>query len=297
MSNHKSVIKKVIIPIAGLGTRFLPLSKAVAKETMPLVDMPIIQYLVEEAKNSGVEEIIFVINKEKKFILDYFKNDPVLKKLLQQRKKTQELQELEKLENLIKSLKISVVYQEKPLGDGHAILQAASKAKNEPVGVLFGDDIVESETPCLQQLANIYKTCQQPVLSLCSVPKEKLSGYGVVNVDKIARRVYKVKKIVEKPASGKEPSDLAVVGKYILTPEVFNFLKSTKPTDKGEIILAKALDDMLQAGKSIYGHEINGKWLECGTKLDWLKTHAYLSLRSPLFGEEIKKFLRENKLI
>lgn len=297
MRNQNNGLKKVIIPIAGAGTRFLPLSKIVPKEAMPLVDKPILQKLVEEAKDSGADHIIFVINEEKKNILDYFKNDNDLKKLLKQRKKEKELQELERLEDLMRSLKISFVYQDKPLGDGHAILQVASKIKDETVGVLFGDDIVESEIPCLKQLNNIHKTCQRPVLALSSVPKEKLSNYGVVKVEKISRRVYKVKDIIEKPLPDQAPSDLAIVGKYILTPEVFDFLKTTKPTFRGEIILANAFHNMLQAGKSIYGYEIDGKWLECGTKLEWLKTQTYLSLKDSRFGPEIKTFLKENKLI
>jgi UTP--glucose-1-phosphate uridylyltransferase len=297
MKNQDATIKKVIIPIAGLGTRFLPLSKIIPKEAMPLVDKPVLQKLVEEARGFGAEQIIFVISKDKKPILNYFKNNPELKKLLKQRGKNKELQELNNLENLTKPLSFSFVEQKKPLGDGHAILQVGQKIREETVGVLFGDDIVESETPCLEQLNSVYKTCQRPVIALCKVPKNKLSNYGMVKVEKIARRVYKIKNIIEKPSIEQAPSDLAIVGKYILTSESFDFLKNTKPNPKGEIILANAFKDMLQAGKSIYGYEIDGKWLECGNKLEWLKTNAYLSLKDPRFGPAIKEFLKENKLI
>lgn len=290
-------IKKVILPIAGLGTRFLPLAKVLPKEIWPLVDKPIIQMLVEEAKDSGIEQIIFIVNKDKKLILDYFKPSPALKNILKMRKKDEALRELEELEKITKEMTFVSVPQTKPLGDGHAILQAISKIDKEPVGVLFGDDIIESETPCLEQLINIYKTCQRPVLALCRLPKGKLSAYGVVAVEQIARRVYKVKKIIEKPKPGEEPSNLAIIGKYILIPEVFDYLKAAKPNRKGEIVLADVFDQMLQAGKSIYGYEIEGKWLECGTKLEWLKSHIYLSLRDPRFAPQLKQFLKEGKLI
>ncbi|MBU3964671.1 UTP--glucose-1-phosphate uridylyltransferase [Patescibacteria group bacterium] len=293
-----SEIKKAILPIAGLGTRFLPLSTIMPKEIWPVVDMPAIQFIVEEAKASGIEEIIFVTNKDKKIILDYFKNSPIsLKKILHSRKKTEAIDALEGLEELIKGITFSSVIQERPLGDGHAILQALPKIRKEPVGVLFGDDIVDSDVPCLQQLINVYATCQRPVLALCRLPKELLPSYGVVQVEKIANRVYKVKKIVEKPKPGEEPSDLAIVGKYILTPEVFDFLKIAKPNEKQEIILADTFDKMLQAGKSIYGYEFEGKWLECGNKMAWLKTDLYLTLKDPRYGAELKKFAKENNLI
>ncbi|MEA3452823.1 MAG: sugar phosphate nucleotidyltransferase [Patescibacteria group bacterium] len=207
-------VKKVILPIAGLGTRFLPLSKIIPKEIWPLVDKPIIQMLIEEARDSGIKQIIFVTSPKKSAILNYFKTDSSLKKILQQRKKQDILKELDVLESFDKKISFSSVIQSKQLGDGHAILQAASKIKKEPVGIMFGDDIVDSETPCLQQLINIYKTCQKPVIALCRLPKEKLPSYGVMAVEKIANRVYKVKKIIEKPAPGEEPSDLAIVGKY-----------------------------------------------------------------------------------
>ena len=290
-------VKKVILPVAGLGTRFLPLSKIMPKEIWPLVDKPIIQTLIEEAKNSGIEQIIFVTSAKKNLILDYFKTAPSLKKVLQTRKKNDILQELEALDKLSKEINFSSVVQKRPLGDGHAVLQALPKIKKEPIGVMFGDDIVDSEVPCLQQLINIYNTCHCPVLALYRLPREMISAYGGVEVEKIARRVYKIKKIVEKPKLGEEPSDLVEFGKYILTPDVFQYLKSAKPNKKGEIILMEVVDKMIQAGKSVYGYEIDGKWLECGDKLKWLKSNLYLSLKDPRFGDELKKFLQENKLV
>jgi UTP--glucose-1-phosphate uridylyltransferase len=291
-------ITKVIIPIAGAGTRFLPLSKIVPKVVWPVIDKPMVEYIVREAKDSGIEEIIFVVPPQKSIVLDYFKPSRFLQALLKKRKRNHLLKELEEVRELTKNLSISQVVQKNPLGDGHAILQALPKIGKQPCAVLFSDDIVESKTPCLAQLLRIFKTSQRPVLALSRIPqREKLSAYGVVEVEKIAKRVFKIRKIVEKPEPDKAPSNLAIVGKYILTPEVFEYLKKAEINKKGEIILAEVLNKMLQDGKNIYGYEFEGKWLECGTKIEWLKTHLYLSLKSEKYGQELKKFIKENKLL
>lgn len=290
-------VKTAIIPVAGLGTRFLPLSKVVPKELWPLVDIPVIQRIITEAKESGICRIVFVLKPENRIILNYLKPDPKIEKILKERKKGELLVELKKLKNLFKDISFSYVLQKKSLGDGHAVLQAAKIVGQEPAACLWADDIVESKTPCLLQLTKIFKTCQKPVLALYRLPPEKLSSYGIVKVEKIANRLYKIKDIVEKPAPGAAPSDLAIVGKYIITPEVFDYLRKAKLGKRGEIILAEILAKMLKEGKLIYGYEIEGKWLECGNKLEWLKSHLYLSLKHPRFGPELKKFLKETKLI
>ena len=161
----------------------------------------------------------------------------------------------------------------------------------EPVAVLFADDVVEAETPCLSQLANIFRTAQEPVVALYQLPKEKISSYGVVKTEKIAARLYKIKGFVEKPKIEEAPSDLAIVGKYILTPDVFKYLKKAKPSEKGEIILAEVLEKMVKDGKTIYGYEFKGKWLECGNKTAYLKSNFEISLKHPQFGPELRKFL------
>ena len=291
-------INKVIVPIAGLGTRFLPLSKVLPKELWPLVDKPVIQYVIEEAKRSGISHIIFVISSEKRVVLDYFKKyylkkSPKLESNLKERKKISHLQELKNLKELRQGLSFSHVLQKKPLGDGHAILQAKNLVKKEPVAVSFGDDIVDSETPCLLQLIKIFKTARKPVIALYQVPKEKVPSYGIVKVERIAGRLYKLKKIVEKPTIEKAPSDLAIVGKYILTPEVFDYLKKAKPQKRGEIVLAEVFDEMIKNGKIIYGYQFKGEWLECGTKDDWLECHFYLSLKHPKFGPKLKEYLKK----
>ena len=294
------MIKKAILPIAGLGTRFLPLSKIFPKEVWPLVDKPVIQYLVEEAKQSGISEIIFVISPEKKVVVDYFQKyylqkSPKLEKRLKEQGRVNLLEELKKMEELCQGLSFNFVFQKKPLGDGHAILQAKDLVKDEPVAVLFGDDIVESKTPCLAQLIKVFKTAQKPVIALSQIPKEKVSSYGIVGIEKIANRLFKIKKIVEKPVIDKTPSDLAIVGKYILTSEVFDYLKKAKPSKKGEIILAEVLEGMLGDGKVIYGYQFEGQWLECGTKEGWLECHFYLTLKHPQYGLKLKEVLKKIK--
>ena len=292
-----SEIKKAVIPIAGLGTRFLPLSKVLPKELWPLVDKPVIQYIIEEAKLSGISEIIFVISPEKKVVFDYFQRYYLqrvekLEKNLKEKNKISLLEELKKLEELSQNLSFSFVFQKKPLGNGHAILQARNLIGGQPTAVLFGDDIVDSKIPCLLQLIKIFKTSQKSVISLQRVEKEKIPSYGIVKIEKITSRLYKIKKIVEKPPIDQAPSDLAIVGKYILVPEVFEYLGKIKSSKSGEILLAKVLDEMLKDGKIIYGYDFEGKWLECGDKISWLKSHFYLSLKHSHYSDQLKKFLK-----
>src|SRR3990167_5331479 len=252
-------IKKAIIPIAGLGTRFLPLSKALPKEFFPLVDKPIIQYIIDEAKKSGITEIVFVLSPRQKTILNYFKKDSELEKILIKRKKENILRDLKDLANS------------------------------------FGDDIIDSDIPALLQLAEIFKTCNAPVLGLKVVPRERVPAYGMITAEKIASRLYKIKKITEKPDLSQVTSNLVVIGKHILTPEVFEYLNKAKPSKKGEIILAEVFDKMLSDGKTIYGYELKGEWLECGDKLKWLKSFLYFSIKDARFGSELKQYIKTIK--
>ena len=288
-------IKKAIIPVAGLGTRFLPLSKVLSKEFFPLGDKPAIQYIVQEIKDSGIEEIIFVISPHQKAILNYFKKNPLLEKILAKRKKEDILKELHDFQDEFKNIKMTFAIQEDPKGDGHAILQAAKYIKNEPVADSFGDDIIYSETPALAQLMNIYNTCSAPVLGLKRLPREKIPAYGSVQVEKISSNLYKIKKIIEKPQLNEIMSDLVILGRHILTPEVFEYLKKAKPSKKGEIILAEVLSKMLDEGKAIYGYELSGEWLECGDKLKWMKSFFYLTLKDSIYKEQLKDYLKTIK--
>ncbi len=286
-------IKKAIVPVAGLGTRFLPLSKASPKELLPVVDKPAIQYIVEEIKKSGISEIVFVLNPKEKMIFEYFQKSSDIENILKKRKKKDLLKEIQEFKDLFKDIKFSYVFQKNPLGDGHAILQAENESKGNPVGVLFGDDIVDFEEPALLQLINVFETCNSPVVALKSLPEKQLSAYGIVKVEKIANRLYKIKEIVEKPNIEEAPSNLAIVGKYIITPDVFDYLKKATPSEKGEIILGEVLGKMIREGKMIYGYEIKGEWLECGDKIKWLKSFLYFALKDARFSGELKNYLRE----
>ena len=288
-------VKKLIVPVAGLGTRFLPLSREISKDFFPLVDKPIIQYVIGEAKKSGIKEIIFVTSPGQKSIFHYFQKDSKLEETLIKRKKDKILKELKDFEEVFEGIKFSFVVQKSPLGDGHAILRAAEHVKGEPVAVSFGDDVVDSDEPAIGQLIKIFKTCNAPVIALKKLPMDKVPAYGVVAVEKIANNLYKIKKIVEKPEQSEAPSDLVIVGKYILTPEVFQYLKKTTPGKKGEIILAEAFDKMLSDGKVIYGFELKGEWLECGDKLKWLKSFFYFALKDPRFKDELRQYLKTLK--
>jgi UTP--glucose-1-phosphate uridylyltransferase len=288
-------IKKVIIPVAGLGTRFLPLSRVVPKDFFPLVDKPVIQYIIEEVKKSGIKEIIFVTSPGQKNISNYFKKSPDLEKLLIKRKRDNALKELKDLEEMFAGITFSYVVQKEPLGDGHALLQAAKLTAGEPVAVSFGDDVVDSDEPAIAQLIKVFQTCNAPVVALKQLPKEKVPAYGVVAVEKIANHLYKIKKIIEKPEPSEIPSNLVIVGKYILTPEVFKYLKKATPSKKGEIILAEVFEKMLSEGKIIYGCELKGEWLECGDKMKWLKSFFYLALKDVRFRDELKQYLKTIK--
>ncbi|OGZ62740.1 MAG: hypothetical protein A2639_02790 [Candidatus Staskawiczbacteria bacterium RIFCSPHIGHO2_01_FULL_34_27] len=289
-------IKKAIIPVAGLGTRFLPLSLAVSKEFFPLVDKPMIQYIIEEVKKSGIKEVIFVISPKQKMIMNYFKTSPELEKLLIKRKKDKILKELKDFEATFEDIKFSFAVQKLPLGDGHAILQAGKFVGSEPVAVSWSDDIIESDVPAIEQLMEIFKTTNNaPVIALKSIPRDKIPAYGSVAVEKISNRLYKIKKIIEKPDPSEIKSDLVIVGRYILTPEVFSYLKKAHPSKKGEIILGEVFDKMLSDGMPLYGYDVKGEWLECGDKSKWLKSFIYLAAKDPVFGKEIKEYIKTIK--
>lgn len=288
-------IKKAIIPVAGLGTRFLPLSRVLTKEFLPLADKPTIQYIVQEMKDSGIEEIIFVVGPNQKAILNYFQKAPELEKILKTRKKEGLLKELADFSETFKEIKMSFVLQKNPGGDGHAILQASKNIKNESVINSFGDDVIFSDVPASLQLMNIFKTCNAPVIGLKRLPREKIPAYGSVCAEKIANNLYKIKKIIEKPTPSQISSDLVVLGRHILTPDVFGYLKKAKPSEKGEIILAEVLAKMLDDGKIIYGYELKGEWLECGDKLKWIKSFFYTCLRDERYREELKQYIKTIK--
>lgn len=289
-------VKKAVILAGGLGTRFLPLSRVVTKELWPLVDKPIIHYLLEELRESGINEVIIVLPSKQSLTSAYLKKDPNLEKILEKRKNEEALLRLKKFHHFLDKFSISFVVQEKPLGNAHALLPAKTKIGKQPFALFFCDDLIDSDLPATTQLMKVFKTAQRPVLGLYRVQKEEIPFYGVVGAERIAQRFFKVKGLVEKPKIEEAPSDLAIVGRYILTPDIFDYIetRTKKGTTKNqELFLTSVLADVLNDGRVIYGYELKGKWLKCGNKLDWLKSHLYLCLKDPRFSEEIKKYLKE----
>jgi len=289
-------VKKAIILTAGLGTRFLPLSKVINKEFWPLVDKPIIQYIIEEAAQANLKQIIFVLRPNDKTLINYFQRNPYLEKILKKKNDVKLLTALKELQNLAKRLSFSYVYQKQPLGDGQAVKQAEKLAQKQPCLVLFSDDVVESKISCAQQLIKVFNQYQKPVIALAKLPPEKLSSYGIVKAKKIKPRLYQIEGIIEKPKPNEAPSNLAVVGKYVIDALVFNYLNK-KITTKGEIRLSGIFNEMIKNGLTIYGYEFKGKWLECGNKLSYLKSNLYFSLKHPQFGKELKKFINQEKIL
>jgi len=292
----KQTIRKAVFPIAGLATRFLPLSKVVSKELIPLVDKPLIHYTVKEAVDAGIKEIIFVTRPKQKDVLQYFQPDPKLEKILQDKKKEEEIKDLKEIQDLARGITFSFAVQKAPLGDGDAVFQAKNLVGDEPFAVFFCDDMIDSEVPALTQLLEVFDTCQRPVIALKQLPPEKLYHYGVVDVEKIANCFYKIKSMVEKPKKGQAPSNLAIVGRSILTPDVFDYLKPQKKLHGHDASLFfPTLGKMAVDGKGVYGYEFKGEWLECGDKLRWFYSFLHFAIKHPSLGEEVKICLRKLK--
>jgi UTP--glucose-1-phosphate uridylyltransferase len=289
-------IKKAIIPAAGLGTRFYPLTKVLPKELLPLSDKPMIDYAVQEVKKTGLSQVIFVIGENKKIIPDYFRKNQKLENFLAKNKERESsLNILKETDKRFENINFSVCQQPSPKGDGDAVFRAKNFIKKEGFAVLFPDDIIDCPIPALSQLIKIFHTAQKPVVGLKKIPKEKAFSYGMVSVEKIANKFYKIKEIKEKPSPNEGFSDLAIVGRYILTPEIFAYLKKAAPNKKNEIILAEALNAQIRDGKIVYGYELSGDWLESGKVIDWMKSNLYLSLKHPNYGPVLRKWLKQMK--
>lgn len=281
------MIKKAILPVAGLGTRFLPATKAQPKEMLAIVDKPVIQYLVEEAVASGITEIIFVTGRGKRAIEDHFDYSAGLEEVLLRQGKADIYKEVRRISNLAK---FTYVRQKEPRGDGDALLCAGHLIDGEAVAVLYGDDIIDAKVPALAQMIKVYEKYKDPVVALERVPRNEISKYGAVKATEIEKRIFEIKSIVEKPTIKKAPSNLAVVGKYIITPEVFKELRELKPV-KGEIRLADALKNLLKT-RSVYGYEFFGKRYDCGSKIGFLKAVVDFGLKHEEVGHDFKKYLK-----
>lgn len=259
-------IRKAIIPVAGFGTRFLPATKAQPKEMLTLVDKPVIQYIVEEAVSAGIEQIIFVTSQTKRAIEDHFDRNFELEYRLTQKNKTKELAEVMRISDLA-----SFVYvrQKNPQGDGHAILQAKELVGNEPCAVLYGDDVVDSSTPCIGQLMAMYEKFSAPIIGVTAVDKTHIAQYGVIAGTEIAPRIYALTDLVEKPKPADAPSDLAITGRYIITPDIFDALAAATPSSDGEIRLIDAFR-AIKTTTPLYGYAFEGTRYDCGNKMHFL---------------------------
>ncbi|MBB6215946.1 UTP--glucose-1-phosphate uridylyltransferase [Anaerosolibacter carboniphilus] len=282
-------IKKVIIPAAGLGTRFLPATKAQPKEMLPIVDKPTIQYIVEEALASGIEDILIITGRNKRSIEDHFDKSVELEMELRKKNK---LDLLSHMESISKAVNIHYVRQKEPLGLGHAIYCAKSFIGNEPFAVMLGDDIVKSNKPCLQQLIEIYNRYKTSVLGVQKVSPQEVSKYGIVDCKIIDQHVYKVDHLVEKPDIQEAPSNIAIMGRYIITPRIFNILEHLEPGKSGEIQLTDALKE-LNGMEAIYAYNFQGKRYDVGDKLGYLQATVEFALDREDLNEVFREYLKE----
>lgn len=281
-------VRKAIIPAAGLGTRFLPATKAMPKEMLPIVDKPTIQYIVEEAIASGIEDIIIVTGKDKRAIEDHFDSAPLLESQLHEKQKFDLLEEVQR------SGKVEIHYirQKAPLGLGHAVWTARKFIGDEPFAVLLGDDIVQSETPCLKQLIDNYEETASSVIGVMEVPESETHRYGIIDPSEQQGSRYKVRKFVEKPKQGSAPSNMAIIGRYVFTPEIFKYLDEMEVGAGGEIQLTDAIEK-LNAEQSVYACAFEGNRYDVGEKLGFVETTLEFALQRPDLKDELITFMKK----
>lgn len=280
------MIRTAVIPVAGLGTRFLPATKAIPKEMIPIIDKPAIQYIVEEAVESGIEHVIFITGRNKSAIANHFDYHPELESHLREKDK---LAELRDVRELVSRARFSFVRQNEPKGLGHAVLCARHLIReNEDFAVLLGDDVIDAEVPALRQMINVHKERQAPVLALQKVPREDVPKYGVVAGEYVSRSVLKLSQLVEKPKLEEAPSDLAIIGRYILSYEIFRFIGETNADGTGEIQLTNALRQY----RDLYGLLFDGKRYDAGNKLDYLRATVELALKREEFRDSFGTYLK-----
>ena len=282
-------IRKAVIPVAGLGTRFLPATKAIPKEMLTIVDRPTIQYIFEEVVASGIEQVILVTSSGKSAIENHFDYDFELDTVLQMKKKERMAEELNHISNLID---VVSVRQKKPLGLGHAIWSTRNVVGNEPFVVLLGDDLVLSEEPCCRQMLTLFDEVQESIVAIQRVPMDQTENYGIVEGQPFTERTYKVERMVEKPAPGTTVSDMAIIGRYILQPEIFSLLEETEPGHGGEIQLTDALSQ-LSRQRGMYAYEFEGTRFDAGDKLGYLKAIIAFGTRHTELGEEFRKYIKQ----
>lgn len=287
----KRKVTKAIFPVAGMGTRFLPATKSVPKEIMTLVDRPLIQYAIDEARAAGIKEFLFVTSRGKGALEDYFDIAPTLEAKLRKDGK-EELLELLKSTNM-ESGAIAYIRQHKALGLGHAVWCARRLITNEPFAVILPDDVIAAEKPCLQQMVEAHEETGGCVVAAMEVPHEKVSSYGVLDIKEDMGAMVSVKGMVEKPATGTEPSNLAVIGRYILTPHVLRNLNKIKQGAGGEIQLTDAIAKEIEQGRDVYGYRFRGQRFDCGSKAGFLQATVAFGLAREDLREEFSQYLTE----
>lgn len=282
-------VRKAVIPAAGLGVRFLPATKAQPKEMIPIIDKPTIQYIIEEILASGINEILVITGRGKRAIEDHFDYSPELERHLEGKGKTEALKAVRRIAEMAD---IHYVRQKEPRGLGHAVLCARSFVGDEPFAVLLGDDVVRSEVPCLKQMLDRYEELGASVIALEEVPREDVSKYGVIKGREAGPRLYRVEDLVEKPAPEAAPSNLSVMGRYILDPRIFDLLAVTKPGAGNEIQLTDALRALVQE-QPLYGYLFEGRRYDVGHSLGYLKATVEFALEQPDLKEQFDRYLRE----
>jgi UTP--glucose-1-phosphate uridylyltransferase len=286
-------VRKAVFPAAGLGTRFLPATKAQPKEMLPLVDKPLIQYGVEEAMHSGVQNIIIVTGRGKSAIEDHFDVSFELEQLLESRNKTELLATVRAVSDMIN---VAYIRQKEALGLGHAVLRARELVGAEPFAVILSDDVIDAETPCLRQLLDVYEFYGAAVLALMEVPADNTPMYGIVDAEPVSHngghgRLYRIRNMVEKPKASDAPSNLAIIGRYVLPPEIFDSLEAIEPGSGGEIQLTDGLKHMLRS-RPIYGYRFEGTRYDAGDKQGFLKATVEFALKRFDLGDEFRRYLK-----
>ena len=280
-------IKKAVIPVAGLGTRFLPATKTVPKELLPIVDIPAIQYVVQEAVESGITQVIFVTGRGKDGIEDHFDEAPELELVLEERGQREMV---ETLRRISKMTEVVSVRQKRPLGLGHAILCARDLVGEEPFAVLLSDDLIDAAVPCLQQLLKVFAEKDDSVIALRRVPEQEVQRYGIVNGTELSQRLYEVKEMVEKPRPSEAPSRLAIIGRYILRPEIFSILEKIAPGRGGEIQLTDGISQLARQ-KKVYGYEFEGNHYDIGDKMGFVRATVAYALKRGELKEQVRAYL------
>jgi UTP--glucose-1-phosphate uridylyltransferase len=281
-------VKKAVIPVAGLGTRFLPATKTVPKELLPIVDIPAVQYVVQEAMEAGIAEVIFVTGRGKDSIEDHFDEAPELDQVLESRGQKAMRDTLRRVAEMVE---IVSVRQKRPLGLGHAVLCARDLIGDEPFAVLLSDDLIDAELPCVQQLVEIFEERKESVLALRRVPRQDVNKYGIVGGKKITERLCEVTEMVEKPHPDEAPSQMAIIGRYILRPEIFSFLEKVSPGKGGEIQLTDAISQLARRQK-VYGYEFEGAHYDIGDKFGFVQATVAYALKRPDLRERVEEYLK-----